>query len=385
MSEYQYYEFQVIDRPMTAEEQAYANSLSSRADVSAWHASYVYHYGSFRAEPIALLTKQFDMFLYVANWGSKRLAFRLPRTAVDYGHFRSYYMLEGISITTTDDYVVVDISINEEEGLGWIDGEGNLDRLLPLREDLLRGDVRVLYLAWLAAAPHADLWDEDFSDQDDDEEADPDDSLLEPPVPPGLAQLSGPLQAFVEFFDIDPDLVAAAAEQSPPFQAPDDRWEEWVTRLPDVERNEFLVRVARGEPGVALTLARRLRELGQGKKTDQPAEGAPRRTYSALLATAQRYREQREARKRAEAEQARRQRLEALARREPEAWTQVKTLIDRKTAKSYDEAVGLLVELRNLADYGGHRSRFDDQFKTILAEVARRPAMLSRIEQAGLV
>jgi len=384
MSEYQYYEFQTIDRPMTAEEQAYANSLSSRADVSAWHASYVYHYSSFRAEPIALLTKQFDMFLYVANWGTKRLAFRLPRTAVDYGHFRSYYMLEGISITTTEDYVVVDISINEEEGLGWIDGEGNLDRLLPLREDLLRGDMRVLYLAWLAAAPHADLWDEDFADQDDEEEADPDDSLLEPPVPPGLAQLSGPLQAFIEFFDIDPDLVAAAAEQSPPFQAPDDRWEEWVARLHEVERNEFLVRVARGEPGVALTLARRLRELGNEKTTGAPADAAQRRTYGALLTTAERYREQREARKREEAEQARRQRLEALARREPEAWTQVKMLIDRKTGKSYDEAVGLLAELRNLADYGGHRARFDDPVKTIPVEGGRPPAMLSRVKDEGV-
>lgn len=39
--------------------------------------------------------------------------------------------------------------------------------------------------------------------------------LIEPPVPPGLGQLDPALEAFTEFFAIDEDLIAAAAEASP--------------------------------------------------------------------------------------------------------------------------------------------------------------------------
>ena len=49
-----------------------------------------------------------------------------------------------------------------------------LDSLVPLREQILEGDLRVLYLAWLKA--------NEFADQDDEDS-------LEPPVPPNLQKL----------------------------------------------------------------------------------------------------------------------------------------------------------------------------------------------------
>ncbi|HEY5864442.1 MAG TPA: hypothetical protein VI542_02655 [Candidatus Tectomicrobia bacterium] len=48
MSEYQYYEFQAIDRPLSADQQAQVATLSSRAHVTAHMASFVYNYGDFR-------------------------------------------------------------------------------------------------------------------------------------------------------------------------------------------------------------------------------------------------------------------------------------------------------------------------------------------------
>jgi hypothetical protein len=85
------------------------------------------------------------------------------------------------------------------------------------------------------------------------------DDLIEPPVPPGLGQLSAPLQAFVEFFDIDQDLVGAAATASPALKATDEPIERWVPLLPEAERNSLLVRAARGEP-IGAELLRRLME-----------------------------------------------------------------------------------------------------------------------------
>ena len=45
MSEYQYYEFQAIDRPLTAKEQEQIKALSSRAQVTPTQATFLYHYG----------------------------------------------------------------------------------------------------------------------------------------------------------------------------------------------------------------------------------------------------------------------------------------------------------------------------------------------------
>jgi hypothetical protein len=82
MSEYQYYEFQTIDRPLTAEQQSAMRRLSSRVDLSASRAAFNYSYGNFRGEPLKVLEQHFDALLYIANWGSQQLAFRFPKGIV---------------------------------------------------------------------------------------------------------------------------------------------------------------------------------------------------------------------------------------------------------------------------------------------------------------
>ena len=79
MSEYQYYEFQAINRPLTEEQQTYMRSLSSRVELTPTRAVFTYSYGDFRGNPLAVLEAHFDALLYLANWGSKRLAFRCRR------------------------------------------------------------------------------------------------------------------------------------------------------------------------------------------------------------------------------------------------------------------------------------------------------------------
>ena len=157
MSEYQYYEFLALDRPLTAEQQAQVRALSSRVRPTPFQAIFTYSYGDFRGDPLAVLAQHFDLMLYLANWGSKQLAFRLPRAVVDPDALRPYAdAADEIEVTTTADHVILSLAFHEEEGLGWIEGEGHLSVLIPLRAALVRGDRRVLYLAWLkAAAGHA--------------------------------------------------------------------------------------------------------------------------------------------------------------------------------------------------------------------------------------
>jgi hypothetical protein len=194
MSEYQYYEFQAIDRPLTTEQQAAMRKLSSRVELSATRAAFNYSYGDFRGEPLKVLEQHFDALLYIANWGSKQLAFRFPRASIAAAQLEPYLLGDEESyvgdLHTTPQYLILNLETREEEGYGWIAGEGLLDPLIPLREAILRGDLRALYLFWLRCAAEQAGW------ADEDEEPDP---LVEPPVPPGLGQLDPALGAFADF------------------------------------------------------------------------------------------------------------------------------------------------------------------------------------------
>ena len=79
MSEYQYYEFRALDSRLTPEQQRRLRSLSSRAEISATRFRSEYSFGDFRGDPGRLLEEYFDAYLYAANWGTRELAFRLPR------------------------------------------------------------------------------------------------------------------------------------------------------------------------------------------------------------------------------------------------------------------------------------------------------------------
>jgi hypothetical protein len=52
MSEYQYYEFQAIDRPLTKQEMAEVRSLSTRATITPTRFVNVYHWGNFKGDPL---------------------------------------------------------------------------------------------------------------------------------------------------------------------------------------------------------------------------------------------------------------------------------------------------------------------------------------------
>jgi len=384
MSEYQYYEFQAIDRPLTATEQANIRALSRRVQLTPNRAVFTYSYGDFPDDPMKVLAQHYDALLYLANWGSKQLAFRFPRSALDPEILEPYCTFDGVSLTTTSEYSVLNISPSDEEGLGWIEGEGLLAELVPLRAEIMRGDMRAPYLAWLKVAGYIDPSAQ--GDEDDAAEwaADAeDDDLAEPPVPAGLKELSEPLRAFIEFFDIDSDLIAVAAEDSPPLKQAAEPLERWVGMLSEAESSAFLIRLAHGESHLDVQLRRRLRELA-GPQSNAPAL-MPQRSLAELAAATKQRKQHREEHERREAERLRLRRLEELAQREPSAWEHVTALISQKTTKAYDEAVFQLCELRELADHRGERAQFNARVDRIQAEYSRLSALTSRMRSAHLI
>ncbi len=348
MSEYQYHEWQAVDRVLTPEEQAAVNDLSSHIEVSSSRAVVTYHWSDFRHDPKQVLLKYFDAYFYLANWGSLRLMFRFPKGLLDEADIVPYCIDEYITFETIGRYQVLDLDFNPEDGGGWMEADAGLSHFIRLRADLLEGDYRLLYLAWLKAMTmYGDLYEDE-----EDENGDPDVAAYdrEPPVPPGLKKLSPSLQNFVQVFEIDPFLVQAAAEASPDLKkALSVDYRELIGRLPRAECDDFLARLAEGDPGVGLALRKR---LGAFLPQERP-QPAGRRTIQQLI---QRAEQLEKAEKKRQAEAARQKHIaemKALAAREAQVWQQVETLLDtgRKIASVYDEATALLEKLKQLADF----------------------------------
>ncbi len=366
MSEYQYYEWQTIDRPLTAEEQAAVNKLSSHIDVTSTRAIVTYNWGDFKHKPKQVLERYFDAFLYYANWGSRQLAFRFPKGLLDEGVLQPYLLKYGATLETVSEYQILYISFLDEDGGHWYNEEANLSSLAPLRDSILAGDYRVLYLASLMAAS-ANRIDEE----------------LEPPVPPGLQTLTGPLAEFCRFFQLDPFLVQTAAQASEPLRAaPAIALDAAIALLPRAECDDFLQRLAEGEPLLSLKLNRRLQELAGAP--DKSATSPPRRRWCDLRETAETMRQAEAQRQSVEAEARRIRDLQDFAAHSAQAWHDVVALTEQKQSRPYDEAVALLGKLRDLAEFQDDLPAFQTKLASLRAQYARRPGLQDRLRKAGL-
>ncbi|WP_432834101.1 hypothetical protein [Dactylosporangium sp. CA-092794] len=368
-----------IDRPLTLAEQGELRAVSTRGRISASSFVNDYQWGDLKADPRKWMERYFDAHLYLANWGTRRIALRLPVQLLDPDLAATYCMGGSASSWATDEHVILYLSSRDEDGdEEWWDEEAGLASIVPVRAELAAGDTRLLYLAWLLCVQDLEL--------DEDE--------LEPPVPPGLGELSGPLQSLADFLRLDEDLLDTAAQASAPLttQAPSvEVLAEWVQRLPAADKDEVIVRLLRGD-GAHLR-AELLRRYGGGTPTE--AVGGAR-TVSELLAGAETRWEgrQRQAEERAAAEQARReaaaaaareQRLDSLAANHERAWQQVAELIATKKPKEYDSAVELLTDLKALGERDGQREAFRGRMHQLRLEHARKPSLLDRLERAGLI
>jgi hypothetical protein len=283
-----------------------------------------------------------------------------------------YQYADSLEWSTTGNYVILSVEHNEEEGHeGWIDGEGQLSGMVQVRDDILHGDWRALYLAWLKVA------------NSEVELLEADEDLIEPPVPPNLQGLSPALRQFMAFFDLDDDLVAAAAQASQTARRTDERLTRSIDRLSEGEKRDLLERLLKGEPHLDIALANRLRELSGISKPEPHT--IQRRTLRQLLTASKAIRQQRLEAERQEAEAARLKKLEKLAQREDQLWARIPGLIDQKRANTYAEAVSILTDLHDLAVHQQRLSEFHNQLAAIIDQYPTLHGLHKRLKDARLI
>ncbi|QFG20431.1 hypothetical protein [Actinomadura sp. WMMB 499] len=268
MSEYQYYEFLAIDRPLDEDEQADVRALSTRAEITATGFTNEYEWGDFKGDPDTLMSQYYDAHLYWANWGTHRLMLRLPKDLLPPRVAREYAVDEHVIVRTTGDHVVLDFHSEDEEGEWEEDAVPGLASLVGVRAELAAGDLRPLYLAWLAAYGG---WERDEDAFGDDAEDTP-----EPPVPAGLDSPTAAQRALADFLRLDGTLlgVAARASAPPPGDAALNRH---IGRLPVKEKDGLLLKLAQGQAAEARF------ELLNGLRGETGTEPAERRTVGDLL------------------------------------------------------------------------------------------------------
>src|SRR5438874_1180233 len=180
MSEYQFVHFLAIDRPLDEKQLGYMGRQSSRAEISRWEFTNEYHWGDFRGDAAEMLRRGYDVHLHYANYGIRRLMMRLPGgLPCDRPTFEAFCPEYGVEWLADKKGKGGILEISPEADAGTYDDMYDpstaLAAIAPVREELIGGDLRALYLAWLACPG--------------DEES------LEPPVPAGLGKLTPALEA----------------------------------------------------------------------------------------------------------------------------------------------------------------------------------------------
>ena len=358
MSEFQYYEFQAVDRALSAKDRDALRDISSRATITANSFVNEYNYGDFRGKPEAMMKQWFDLHLYHANWGSRTFMMRLPKRLVDRVRIEDFIAEDDdTELTDAGQNLILSVSRNEME-FGWEEDVSSLlADLAPLRDAVLAGDLRVFYLIWLSGVEFDFYLDE----------------MTEPL--PGIGPLTPSLTAFAEFFAIDMDLVVAAAEVSGSAPPPDDP-KAAIAGLNDAEKTALLLRVLDGDPHVALDLRALTRR-------ERPAPARGTRTVAELRGRAAAMDLERQEAASAAERKARRERVDALIRRGEGVWREIEDEIARTNAAGYAKAVELLTAMREVAEERDLLSAFDTRLVQIVQRHSRKGGFIARLKALG--
>lgn len=384
MSEYQYYEFLAIDRPLSGEQMEALRKLTSRATITPTRLQNDYQWGNFKGDPLKLMAQYFDAHVYVANWGTHEFLLGFPRSLIDLKTASLYEIEPHMVIRELGEKLILEFTDPGEDGGGdWEDtGESWMSSLVGLRPEIMNGDMRALYLAWLYAAEYGELEDE----------------AIEPPVPPGLGQLSASLDSLTGFLGLDDELLAVAAEASAPLtekSSHSGELEQWIRALSTTNKDDLLIRLAGGEDYLRAELLRRFRDETAGD-VQTPRATAGSRTVGELVAAAEerqerarQLREEQKAQERAHERvaQARKRAayLDGLVGREQRMMSEIDALVNTKQPNSYDRATSLLKDLRDVAERTHQQTEFLYNLGELRASHAKKARFIERLNAAGLV
>lgn len=251
----------------------------------------------------------------------------------------------------------------------WTDYE--LGSFISMRDELMNGDLRSLYIVWLAAQRILGSYDEEEHYE-----------IYVPSVPPGLAKPTAAQQELADLFQVPQELLEAVAQHSQATtSSTDDDFAAWLALLPPERCNDYLLRLARNEPGLSRLLVKELRKLNQSKANAVAHAGMGEHVTYATLLTESKVLRDRWEQEEHEKQQAEHQRhMLDVYNRQDEYWQQINLIVARGSGTAYDEATRLLNELRDTTSYLQANQEFQECFSTWVQPHLRRPALIKRLQ-----
>ena len=379
MSEYQYVVFQAVDGPLNDKQLEFAQRQSTRAEVSRWSLSVEYHYGSFRGDVDGLLRGGYDVYLQHTNYGSREIKLRIPGGMPFAKRVWSKYV-DGEQFNWKEDAEGRGgiLSLHPFHETGDLDEvwetQKYLDAAIHVRERLMCGDLRALYLLWLCAA--------------DDDDNDPEE-MIEPPVPHGIAESATYGGEILTFFGLDPLLLVAAGKDvnAGPTDESQDHAARWVNALDEQPAKDVLLRFLIGD-----TTSEKARLLAEIRDSQTPA-GWPtsdkHRTLDELLQKAAALRAVEDAkqtrkaqakakRDAAKAERERDDRMKEMLKDTDKWLREAEQLVDARGTHNYKSAAEILHDLREAV--GGDEG--DKIARRCAAKLAKKHPTLNHLKNS---
>lgn len=349
MSEYQYVAFRAVDRALDDKQLEFAAQQSSRSELSRWEMSVEYHYGSFRGDVDGLLRRGFDVYLAYANYGSREIKMRLPSgLPFSKSTLKPFLNCDGISWKKDPKGKAGVLRVCPYHESGSIEDvwefKDYLDSLAKVREQLIDGDLRALYLLWLCAAYD----DNEFPEQ-----------TIEPPVPHGLDTMPSGSSDLLPFFGLDPLTLKAAADGVPklaPQTDEEDPIQNWSRSISEARSRALLRRLLKEDPAsLKAELLAEIRGSGSAPAWHTTVRG---HSLETLLSSANELREKANAVKRkkelarakreaAKAEKERQARMEKM-KESPTTWlAKAEKIVAVRGTENYKAAAEILADLRD--------------------------------------
>jgi len=338
MSEFQYYEFYSIDRALSKEEREEVDNLSSRFSPTSRRAVFSYSYSDFRHDEELVLIKYFDFLLYLANWGTRRVMYKLPEDLANLRElqkydclFDNYFADNGIKIYKKSGFVIVDIKFSEEEEDFWIeeDNQHLSSDLIGIRQDLLDGDYRALFIIWLHTKNL-----EYISDQ-----IGPDTKIPQNIIPPDLDKFNHRLEALMELFGVDEDWVRAASKYSSSSNSRQKDYAEALRQFSSERKDHYLHEVLKGTPNLHIKLKQELERITGKEKSQQTGEIS----LAELLEAVTQANSSRIKREKEEAEIKRLEKLKEIEKNKDTIHKEIQYHLEKGSGRSYDEAMERIV------------------------------------------
>lgn len=386
MSEYQYVVFQAVDGPLNEEQLEFARRQSTRAEVSRWRLSVEYHHSSFRGDVDGLLRRGYDVYLQYTSYGDREIKLRMQRGMPFAKSVWSKYVLAEQLHWKEDAEgnggILSLCPFHEAGDLGVVwETQKYLDAAVYVRERLMSGDLRALYLLWLCAA------DDAYNDRA---------TTIEPPVPHGISDIAAHGAQLLSFFGLDPLALVAAGKgvNAAPTDESQDHASGWVNALDEQSAKDMLLRSLNGD--TATVKANLLAAIRDSRTPDGWPTTDKRRSLDELLRETAALRAEEDA-KQARKAQAKAKREAAMAEREradrmkemlknPDEWLRESARLVKAGGKqNYKAAAQILHDLRE-AIGGEEGDRIARRYAANLAKKHPTLNLLkSSLRQQGLL